>query len=268
MTSNKNDLLQSIEPLRLQLLRHPLYASLRDLDALRIFMEHHVFAVWDFMSLIKSLQSIYCGTTIPWVPCKDAKVARMIHEIILEEETDEDGEGDYASHFELYLRAMKNCGADTQGIDSFVRLVAEGTTVDDALTRIGASDAVGDFVRHTFSVIRTGDPVQIVSAFTYGRENLLPDVFGQIVERIDEKTNGEVSMFRYYLERHIGLDGDVHGPLAEQLVCHLCGNDSARWQLAQRSATQALEHRLRLWDSLHQAISVVVTSPHPNQCVG
>lgn len=257
MKDNIRQLNHAIEPVREKLLRHTLYEQLTNLEALRFFMEQHVFAVWDFMSLLKAMQSHFCGTTIPWTPTKNVLVARMIHEIVLEEETDSDGTGGYASHFELYMRSMKQCGADTTRIERFLRLIHDGIEVDAALEQIAAPSYVRNFVNHTFSVIETGDPVQIVSAFTFGRENLLPEVFGQIVEKIDQQSGGEVAMLRYYLERHIGLDADVHGPLAERLVCQLCGDDSECWNRAQESAIQALEHRLNLWDGMSRAISII-----------
>jgi hypothetical protein len=252
MQDNLKELNQAIAPIREKLLQHPIYEHLTNLDSLRFFMEHHVFAVWDFMSLLKAMQSHFCGTTIPWTPTSNVVVARMIHEIILEEETDSDGEDGYASHFELYLRSMQQCGADTTRIERFLNLIRGGIEVDAALEQVAAPQTVQSFVQHTFSVIRTADPIQIVSAFTFGRENLLPDVFSQIVERIDKQSGGEVAMLRYYLERHIGLDGDVHGPLAERLVCQLCGDDAANWERAQNAAVMALEHRLKLWDGMSQ----------------
>ncbi|MCU0713005.1 MAG: DUF3050 domain-containing protein [Pirellula sp.] len=250
MKQQLTELIEAIEPTRVKLLQHTLYDDLTNLESLRFFMEHHVFAVWDFMSLLKAMQSHFCGTSIPWTPTSNVLVARMIHEIILEEETDSDGDGGYASHFELYLRSMRQCKADTTPIERFLELVREGVALESALKQIDAPQVVCDFVGHTFSVVNSRDPVQIVSAFTFGRENLLPGVFGQIVEKIDQQTGGEVAMLKYYLERHIGLDGDVHGPLAERLVCQLCGDDSAKWERAQRAALEALEHRLKLWDGM------------------
>ncbi len=97
MKDNIRELNQAIENVRDELLRHPLYEHLTNLDSLRFFMEHHVFAVWDFMSLLKAMQSHFCGTTIPWTPPGNVLVARMIHEIVLEEETDSVGQGGYAS---------------------------------------------------------------------------------------------------------------------------------------------------------------------------
>lgn len=254
MNDRITELNKAIEPIRERLLRHPLYEHLRNLESLRIFMQHHAFAVWDFMSLLKAMQSHFCGTTIPWTPSSNVLIARMIHEIVLEEETDCDGVGSYASHFELYLRSMNQCGADTSQVMRFLDLIRDGKEIDGALEQVAAPSHVRCFVNHTFSVIRTEDPVQFVSAFTFGRENLLPEVFGQIVTKIDQQSGGEVAMLRYYLERHIGLDADVHGPLSERLVCQLCGEDEGCWKRAQNAAVQALEHRLKLWDGMCQAI--------------
>lgn len=253
-TQPLDQLLLAIEPLREKLLKHQLYDKLADLEALRRFMEYHVFAVWDFMSLLKSMQSHFCGSMVPWVPTSHIEIARMIHEIVIEEETDEDGQGGYASHFELYLRSMHSCGANTSDIVKFIDFVRRGDAVNDALRQIAAPQSVQAFVNHTFQVINTGDAARIVAAFTFGRENLLPNVFSQIVERIDQQSGGEVSEFRYYLQRHIGLDADVHGPLAQRLMSHLCGQNPDRWQRAQQSAIQSLEKRLELWDGISQAI--------------
>src|SRR6056297_486004 len=101
-----NTLKQNLEPYRRQLIDHPLYDAIGDLASLRIFMQHHVFAVWDFMSLLKTLQRRFTGSGVPWLPANNRLAARLINEIVLGEESDDDGRGGYASHFELYLQAM------------------------------------------------------------------------------------------------------------------------------------------------------------------
>src|SRR5262245_17345533 len=100
-----------LAPLRESLLNHPVYARLDRVEALRVFMQHHVFAVWDFMSLLKTLQQRLTCTQTPWVPPTNHVGCRLINEIVLGEESDEDGQGKFASHFELYLRSMQQCGA-------------------------------------------------------------------------------------------------------------------------------------------------------------
>jgi hypothetical protein len=243
----------AIAPVRLALLAHPIYADLATPRALRIFMQHHVFAVWDFMSLLKALQRTVCGAGAAWTPPRLSLGARLINEIVLAEESDEDGAGGYASHFELYRRAMRHCGADTAQIDSLVEQLSTGQTLVVALAKAPLPAAAQRFVEHTFDVIATGDPVRIAAAFTFGREDLLPDVFAQIVDRLAAADPG-LATFKYYLLRHIELDGDHHGPMAQRLIECLCGDDPSRWLAATAAAQAALEARLAFWDAIHSAV--------------
>src|SRR5882757_7152683 len=89
-----------IQPTRQALLDHRIYCQIRGLDGLRLFMEHHVFAVWDFMSLLKALQQRICCVDVPWIPSSTSFTCRLVNEIVLGEESGEDGEGGYARHFE------------------------------------------------------------------------------------------------------------------------------------------------------------------------
>ena len=66
--SRLHQLDQQLAPLRGQLLNHPIYGLLSELGNLRQFMEVHVFAVWDFMSMLKSLKRELGGCSVPWVP--------------------------------------------------------------------------------------------------------------------------------------------------------------------------------------------------------
>jgi len=42
---------KELSPLRVQLQNHSIYEAIHSIQDIRVFMEHHVFAVWDFMSL-------------------------------------------------------------------------------------------------------------------------------------------------------------------------------------------------------------------------
>ncbi|MHC5538945.1 DUF3050 domain-containing protein, partial [Singulisphaera rosea] len=118
MSSPRIDRIRTrIAPLRDALLAHPVYAGIDDIDGLRRFMEHHVFAVWDFMSLLKALQRRVCCVDVPWTPPANPAACRLVNQIVLGEESDEDEEGRPSGHFELYRRAMQLCGAETGPID-------------------------------------------------------------------------------------------------------------------------------------------------------
>jgi hypothetical protein len=231
-------------------LEHPIYARIDCVDALHIFMQHHVFAVWDFMSLLKALQQRLSHTQVPWLPPVDRLGCRLVNEIVLGEESDEDGEGGYASHFEFYHQAMQRCGAATTVVDQFLDELRAGSSVEQALIGAGAPNAVRDFVLQTFAVIEAGDLCAIASTFAFGREDLLPDVFRQIVSKLGMDAAGDLNYFKYYLERHIEVDGDQHGPMAERLIEFLCGDSESNWQAAEDAAARALESRLCLWDSV------------------
>src|SRR3982074_3836661 len=97
-----------LDALRAQLLDHPVYAEAASVEDLKRFMEEHVFAVWDFVSLRKRLQQDRSCTKVPWFPADNAKAARLINGIVIGEETDVDPDGSYVSHLDLYLRAMEN----------------------------------------------------------------------------------------------------------------------------------------------------------------
>jgi Protein of unknown function (DUF3050) len=250
-----DELQTRLRPLRSALLDHALYRHIDSLDALRLFLAHHVFAVWDFMSLLKALQRHLCCVTVPWRPSAHPLACRIINEVVLSEESDVDGKGGYASHFALYHRAMSRCGADTSGIDRFLTVLQERMPVRDAITRSEVPVASRRFVLRTFTLLEADNPCAIAAAFALGREDLLPDLFRQVVDALNVEIRGNLDDFRYYLDRHIGLDGDEHGPMALKLVELLCGNDERHWQLASEAAEESMKARLELWDGILAAIT-------------
>jgi hypothetical protein len=245
-----------LAPLQRQLLAHPVYRQIRSLPGLRRFMELHVYAVWDFMSLLKTLQQRLCCVTVPWVPPADPASARLVNEIVLAEETDEDGRGGHASHFDLYLEAMRTAGADTAPVEGLMRRLRGGTdgSLADALAASDVPLPARRFVESTFATIASDDLPGVAAAFTFGREDLLPDVFRKIVAEIGSSSPGDLDRFLYYLDRHIALDGDEHGPMAQQLVHRICGADDPRWLQAEEAAVRSLEARLDLWDAMAREI--------------
>jgi Protein of unknown function (DUF3050) len=237
-----------IAPLRAQLENHPLYARIWTAEDLRVFMESHVFAVWDFMSLLKALQRRLTCVAVPWRPTEWPESRRFINEIVLGEESDV-FKGRAVSHFELYLEAMQEAGADVEPISRLLERLAAG---DLDLDRV--PEAAGRFMRATFGLIDSGGVHELAAAFTFGREDLIPDMFRSLVRDLNAKLGGRFGKFQWYLERHIEVDGEDHGPLSLRMVADLCGTDARRWEEAAMAAEEALLARIALWDGILKAI--------------
>jgi hypothetical protein len=167
---------ERLKPLYAQLANHRLYATFQTIEDLRIFMEAHVFAVWDFMSLLKALQRGLTCVDVPWVPSRFPASRRLVNEIVLGEESDT-YEGVGTSHFELYCRAMQECGASLDAINRLLLELSCGTGWEQALLKSDGPASAQTFVRNTFEYIEEGKLHVIAAAFTFGREDLIPDMF-------------------------------------------------------------------------------------------
>lgn len=260
MNPSSLSIAEAISPLRESLLNHRLYGELKSIEQLREFMEHHVFAVWDFMSLLKALQRGLTCLDTPWLPVGEPRLSRLINEIVLGEESDLSDRGEAISHFELYLRAMREGGANTTRIDRFIAHLRAGHGVEAAFVEAEVPDCARGFVRHTFQLIAEGELHEVASAFTYGREDLLPGLFGVVVAQLDREFPGQLTALRYYLERHIELDGDEHGAMGCEMVALLCGSDGVRQAEARTAAVRALQSRIKFWDGIAESI---VLCPEP-----
>lgn len=245
--------------LRARLAAHPLHRAIGDVAALRLFMTHHVYAVWDFMSLLKALQRHLAPVTVPWLPPRDARHANVINRLVLEEESDRAiGASGHASHFESYCRAMEEVGADTRPLHRFLSAVA-AQGLDQAL----ASDAVPlparRFMRFTFRIIARNQPHELAAALAWGREDLVPQLFSAL------QTHGGICqdtapLLQGYLARHIELDGQDHGPMILEMARDLCEGSVARAGEAMAVAQAALLSRIEFWDAIYAALPVAPAS--------
>ena len=254
MNQSIEQLQARIEPLRQQLTSHPLYQSVETIGNLHTFMESHVWAVWDFMSLLKTLQINLTCVSTPWLPVGNPETRYLINEIVVGEESDVDPKGNRTSHFELYLRAMQQAGANTGQINPFITALQKGQSVNDALSQTQLPDGSRQFVQFTFDLIASGQIHEIAAVFTFGREDLIPDMFIALVRQLRDQSPEQLSLLTYYLERHIEVDGDHHSHLAKAMTAELCGSDSQKWEEATAAVEAALRARVALWDSVYEQI--------------
>ncbi|MEQ3661105.1 MAG: DUF3050 domain-containing protein [Flavobacterium sp.] len=245
----------SIQKYKDELLNHTLYNEIKTIDDLHCFLENHVFAVWDFMSLLKALQSKLTCTTTPWIPVGNPETRYLINGIVVAEETDIDLDGNRKSHYELYLDAMKACGANTTPIENFLLEVVETRNIFVSIKQSELHPNVKEFLDFTFRVIEEGEAHQIAAAFTFGREDLIPEMFTAILKKFQANfPDVDLSKLIYYFERHIELDADEHGPMAMQMIAELCGNDDKKWHDVETVSILALEKRIGLWNAIEEQI--------------
>jgi hypothetical protein len=236
---------KAIEQKHRKLSSHPVYSKLTDKSTLKMFMETHVFAVWDFMSLLKSLQRQITCVELPWRPSSYPKeLVRMINEIVLGEESDLDRNGVANDHFSLYLEAMNEAGADTKKIESFLE------NFDFSIL----SPATRNFVSFSINLAIDGKLHEVAAAFLYGREKLIPDMFDGVLKDLQEQSSQYPSLI-YYLERHIELDGDEHSILAKKCLDILCDSDEVKIKEALKAGLKSLELREELWDEVLDSVN-------------
>jgi hypothetical protein len=230
------------------------YEAVEDKETLSIFMQHHIYSVWDFMSLVKYLQNYIAPATIPWLPSGNTQMKRFINDIVLEEESDEgialgDGVQTYTSHVELYMQAMEEVKkGSTNHIKSFLEKV-QTTTLSAAFKSTSIPVASQEFMNTTFGFLNTGKVHVVAAAFALGREQIIPKMFQALLDKMSI-TRKDAAVFHYYLDRHIQLDSQEHGPMALQLLELLCEGDPIKIQEAKEAALDAIRARIKFWDGV------------------
>jgi len=249
-------LVSQIEQNKALLENHSLLVTntIQSIDDLQIFMEHHVYAVWDFMSLAKSLQHHICPSGNIWLPSRrQRKCSRLINEIILAEESDLDAYGNtYISHFDLYCQAMIEIGADISKVYKFIKTVKKNGIIK-ALESADIPIPSRQFMTETFNIIHTGNAHEIAAAFTYGRETILPKMFMRLLNQFNINKLDCPRLF-YYLDRHIQVDKDEHGPAAIELVKELCHGDPIKFIEAESAAVRSMKSRIEFWNAVERTL--------------
>ncbi len=242
-------ILDALAPYRDKLANHSLYGSITSLDDLKVFMSFHVYSVWDFMNLLKYLQAHLTCNDVPWVPSPFPNNARLINEIVLEEESDLIDQRP-TSHFMYYVNALTALD-HVDSIQPFLTdLTSRSYTYQQLISRPYLSLSIQTFLIFTYDCIQSS-PLHVAAAFAYGRETLVPLLFEPLLKL--RHLDPTVSSFIAYLERHIELDGEQHGQLAEEMVANLCQSDHD-WAVVKDTAIRSLKVRLAFWDAIYEAL--------------
>ena len=255
---SKQDILgPQYQLLRQRLEQHPLYDTITTHEHLQVFMQHHVYAVWDFMSLIKALQRQLAPVRLPWVPPANSRYANFINQLVLEEESDraltDNAAGSHASHFQSYCGAMQEIGTDTQPVLRFIQSAStEG--IEQALQSPQVPQPARQFMRFTFDTISRDRAHQLAAILAYGRESLVPLLFTSLLDRLQINPATTPALHAYLL-RHIELDEHEHGPMAMTMAHELCQGSPQKKVEVRDIAVQALQVRLAFWDGIYQAIT-------------
>ncbi len=162
----------------------------------------------------------------------------------------------------MYIEAMQSCGACTKESDVFLKNVIETKNVFIAIKQSNLHPEVKAFLDFTFRIIEEGKVHKIAAAFTFGREDLIPNMFTEILKNFQQNfPEVDLAQLIYYFERHIELDADEHGPMAMQMIAELCKDDAKKWNEVEEVSLQALEKRIGLWNAIEHLISCKATKP-------
>jgi pyrroloquinoline quinone (PQQ) biosynthesis protein C len=243
-----------IEAKMFKLYNHPLFKEVSSIEDGRVFMEHHIYAVWDFMSLVKKVQAIFAPIKTPWLPSKHTKYRRFVNEIILAEESDTLLDGRVMSHCEMYLEAMKEIGARTRPFENFIEALQSHGLESSEVEEIVPESALA-FMKHTFSVVNSKQAHCIIGAFCYARENVIPGMFQSLLNQ-SSITDEEAPTFMEYLKKHIELDADEHGPMAIKMVDLACGGRVKYTREVEMIVTHSIQARITFWDGVLDAIKL------------
>ncbi len=251
----QNDLFQNWEALKAPLMQHSLPTRMLNLEDYRVFMKYHVFAVWDFMSVLKGLQYGLIGTSLPWMPQGDPIIRRMLNEIVLEEESDQVHSELYLSHYELYRSAMQEVGADDFWIRLHEQNIRQSNAMDLSLQDSRLPEVIRNFLKIHWTILQSGEIHRIAAIFALAREDIIPELFEKILHGAIGRSDLNAPRFRFYLERHIQLDGENHGPLSRRLLNLLIAGDPQKQAEALAAAHSSLQARCQLWDAVQKELS-------------
>ncbi len=253
MDKQLSDILTAIQPLAAAVNQHPVFTEINSISRLCRFAEIHVYAVWDFMCLLKALQRRLSSPELLWTPPLNHLGCHLVNALLAEEESDVFNEKQYLSHFELYLRAMQECGADIGSISTFITHIRQQRSLHIAFSSSDVPLPAQHFVADTFAIIAKNSH-HMAASLAFAREHITSGMFSNLLNHLNTTDQHSLNSFIQYFQRHIELDGGKHGHQSQLLVADLCGDDENKWREAAETAIFSLQSRLRLLDEIHAVL--------------
>jgi hypothetical protein len=249
---SENKLISEIENETLTLINHPLYNSIKTEEDVRIYMFNQVWCVWDFMTLVKSIQLNIVPSNILWMPPKYPELGAYIYEVLLTEETDKGYNSETnSSHFQTYLKAMYESKVDTSSVAAFIKLLENGFDFGTATEKCGIHDEAKEFISTTFEFAKSELHIS-TAVFCLSREGVIPDIFMNLLANVSLSNNFKI--FNWYLNRHIYLDSQSHGPLSIKLFKTIVDTPKKQDE-ALHASLKALKARNKFFDYILNSIN-------------
>ena len=255
MMENLNTHKKELSQLKKSIRGHTLFSNKLSNRQIAIFMESHIYSVWGFMSLLKSLQYALSSNNLPWIPTSNTTngLVNFINEIVLSEESEHIKGIGFISHFEIYLLAMEEIGAKVNNIKKLIKNIENNKKYKNAILDIKIHKEVRDFLDFDIKTSQSNSLPKIIGGFTLAREQVIPNMFEYIIPAIKDKKSAK--HFITYLRRHISIDGDRHGPLASKLLETICSSNKDMCT-AYQSGIKSLKLRLKVWDKVASELKI------------
>ncbi len=255
MDDKLHEIIIGIQPLVDAIAHHKLFGAITSIARLRRFTEIHVYAVWDFICLLKALQRKLTSQHLLWSPPVNPLGCYLVNTLVAEEESDCIENNHYLSHFELYLEAMRQCGADTSGIRQFIASIYPEQSLISLLATNNLPKPAQRFIQDTFEIIEK-ESHAIAASLAFAREQITSNMFTRLLNTIESPKDPSCSLhlFKVYLQRHIELDSSQHSQQSQRLVATLCGSDKCKWDEVLEAAWFSLHSRLQLLDGIYYQV--------------
>jgi hypothetical protein len=247
-------ILQKVLPAQDKILNHQVYKEIENLDDLNLFLEYHVFFVWDQMSSLKAMQKDLTCMNVPWVPKRSPQTRKYINELVLNAEGNDLISETVLSEYESYLELMRESDADSSSIERLEKSINRGENFKDLLDHLDMPKVVKSYLDFTYKTIESKDAHKIAANFVFGKQSLIPHRLVKLLNELNKKFPVDLSLQIKYFESKVMKETGKIEDVAKKIFEELCGHDEEKWDDVAEVAERTLERRLQLWDDIKNAI--------------